>query len=308
MAVLGEVGVRLTAGITHRVRLITGNEHTGWALEANLVDQIRVGDGGRFTIGTDAEGHRLTRPRDKQLPDSEPAVILIGDSFVQGIAADDPETFGWILSQENSLRVVNMGVLGWGSDQELIGLADYLEAHSTQKVRDIVVFVSDNDFTDVQTGYQTYLGRSKPYCRLVDGKLESIEYRPTLSDRLMDVSYLYWLFNSKRAYLVGGPQHDAAAGIDLVVACVHAMRDLARQHGARFHLLAHHLKHLAPMAESDWARFLALSGARDINPVLLVPDGPSPISYDGYHWSPAGHQRVAALLKELLVTGTARDN
>ena len=65
-------------------------------------------------------------------------------------AADDHEAFPWILAHEMPLNVVNLGVLGYGTDQELVSLEAYLEAHPALNVRDVVVFVAANDFTDVQ--------------------------------------------------------------------------------------------------------------------------------------------------------------
>ena len=77
----------------------------------------------------------------------------------------------------------------------------------------------------------------------------------------MDISYLYWLVNSKIAERKSHGPHDPAAGIDVVVACLAEMREAATRRGARFHVLTHHLVEIAPMAESRWADFLRRSGA-----------------------------------------------
>ena len=119
-------------------------------------------DNGRFVINTDAEGHRRTRGRDEPAAEGRPTVLMVGDSFVLSIAADDQEIFPWILAHEMPLNVVNLGVLGYGTDQELVSLEAYLETHAAVNVRDVIVFVATNDFTDVQVDYG-YLGRNKPF-------------------------------------------------------------------------------------------------------------------------------------------------
>jgi len=298
---LGEIAIRVCVAVMHRAPLVVSDERVGWALEPNLRDQIRVGDGGQYVITTDGEGHRITRGLAERSVANEPSVILVGDSFVQGQAVNDSESFAWILAHETSLNVVNLGVLGYGTDQELVSLRAYLEAHPSLEVRDIVVLVFDNDFIDVQVDAHPALGRSKPRFRVQDRRLEAGAYRRGLSDRLMDLSSLYWLINSKRALLFKSPEPPVAGGTEVVLACVEGMRDLAVGRGARFHLLAHrHLRGLKPFPESVWLEFLRRSGAEDITPRLRAMKGADPLAYDRGHWSAAGHRLVAALLKERL--------
>src|SRR5271157_2591510 len=78
---LGELMVRLAAALTHHVPLVVSDEYAGWALQPNLQDEIRAGDGGQYVISTDAEGHRLTRPAGEAAAADGPAVLVVGDSF-----------------------------------------------------------------------------------------------------------------------------------------------------------------------------------------------------------------------------------
>jgi hypothetical protein len=300
MLVLGEVAVRLTARITHRVPLVVSDAQAGWALQPSLRDQIRAGHGGQYVISTDEEGHRLTRLADERSAGLSPAVILVGDSFVQGQFVNDSETFAWVLAQETSLNVVNLGVLGYGTDQELVSLAAYLEAHPTLPVRDIVVVVFDNDFIDVQLPYHPAVARSRPSFRVTNGRLEPVGYRLRFSDHLMDYSYLYWLLNSKWSLIAKEVEPDSVEGVEVVHACVAAMRDLATRRGAHFHVLAHrNLSWRRPFSDSQWADFVYRSGATDITPGLMAMKEAA-IAYDGGHWSPAGHGHVATIVKALL--------
>ncbi len=250
-------------------------------------------------MSTDEEGHRITRAASERPSVSQKTVIMVGDSYIQSLGANDPETFAWILAHEMPVNVVNLGVLGYGTDQELLALEAFLAAHPALGVRDVVVFVSQNDFIDVQLDYH-YLARRKPRFAVANGRLERGGYRLGLSDRLMDFSYLYWLVNSKIAERRSLGSADPAAGIDVVVACLAAMREAATRRGAHFHVLAHHLVEIAPMAEARWAEFLRRAGATDITEALRLPKTPDPIGYDRFHWSVSGHQRVAALLKDRL--------
>jgi hypothetical protein len=306
---LGEIAVRVSAAATHRVPLVVSDVHAGWALEPRLKDQIRAGDGGQYVISTDEEGHRITRRSDERSRAASASVILVGDSFVQGQSVDDQETFAWILAHEASLNVINLGVLGYGIDQELAGLNAFLDAHPRLEVRDIVVLVFDNDFIDVQVDYHPALGRSKPRFKLTGGELDTAGYRRSLSDRLMDLSALYWLINSKRALFFKDREPDVAGGSEVILACTQAMKDTARRRGARLHLLAHrHLRGVKPFAESVWADFINRSDATDITPRLRAMKGANPLSYDGGHWSAAGHRLVASLLKERLEAASTAAN
>jgi hypothetical protein len=299
--VLGEVAVRLAAAITHRIPVFVSDKQAGWANRRNLRNETRAGDGGEFTISTDDEGHRLTRALNEPPPTNRRALILAGDSFCLGQGVNDTETYAWLLAHDMSRNVVNLGVFGYGTDQELIGLAGYLEAHPDVEVGDVVVLVLDNDMTDVQVGYQAYLGRSKPRFKLIGEHLEQPAYEPSFSDRLMDVSYLYWVFNGKRAPYFGGPRVDPVQGIDMVVACLSSMRDLTARRGGRFHVLAHHyIGRPEPFAQSAWSGFLHRTGATDITPRLRAEDGVDLLCYDRGHWSPAGHRLVARIVREEL--------
>jgi hypothetical protein len=296
-----EPGVRAISAITHRIPVFVSDERAGWANRHNLRNEIRVGDGGRFAISTDGEGYRLTRGLEEPPADDQRAVIVAGDSFAFGQGVNDSESFCWILSHVLDRKVVNQGVFGYGTDQQLIRLSEYLEKHPDQRIGDVVVLVLDNDMTDVQLGYLHYLGRSKPLFELADDKLIQPAYRPNLSDRLMDMSYAYWLFNGKLAIRLGTTKLDPAAGIPMVVACLETMREKTLARGGRFHVLAHHyIGRQPPFSESAWQDFLVRVGATDLTPRLLARGDRDLLCYDEAHWNPKGHRMVAELVREKL--------
>jgi len=296
-----EVAVRIWVALSNRIPLTISDARTGWVLSPNLRNQVRVDPGGHFVISTNDDGYRLTTPVGQSQPDTTPVVILVGDSFVQGVGVDDNETFAWLLARDTPWAIVNLGVLGYGTDQELLSLSGYLKDHPNLEVRDIVVFVFDNDFIDVQTKYEHWLGRSRPHFQVINGRLEPEAYNLGLSDHLMDVSYLYWFFNSKRGYIFAGPNPDSGGGVDVVTASLNEMRNIAAQREARFHVLVHdRLRNSEPFRQPIWDDYRRLSGVTDITERLRVPDVPDPVGYDELHWSAEGHRRVAAVVKERL--------
>jgi lysophospholipase L1-like esterase len=298
---LGEVATRALVVVTGRAPLVVSDRRLGWALKPRMRDQMRVEGRGRYTISTDAEGHRFSKSGGVLALTGARVIVLVGDSFVQGLGVNDAETFEWLLASKMGFRVINLGVPGYGTDQELLALEDFFEAHSWLAVSDVVLFVCQNDFQDVQSNYDRFLGRSKPRFAIVGGSLERDHYARTTADRLMDVSELFWLVNSKRALIVSRPPPDPAPGIPLVSACVREMRQVCKEHKARFSALAHrHLRAREQLSAADWQRFLGSAAAEDITDAIKQPLKPDPVGYDGSHWSAEGHRRVANLLRQRL--------
>ena len=125
--------------VTRHVPLVVSDRRLGWALKPGMRDQMRADGRGRFTISTDAEGHRLTRSGGDLAPTDARVIVLVGDSLVQGLGVNDAETFGWLLASKMGFRVINLGVLGYGTDQELLALEGFFETHSGLAVSDVVL-------------------------------------------------------------------------------------------------------------------------------------------------------------------------
>src|SRR5512137_519974 len=94
----GEAGTRLACALWHRPQVIVSDWVAGWSGKPNLEGALKVYGKGRFTISTDAQGRRLTSPRHAQETNAAPTIVLLGDSFVQGVGVDDSETFAWVLA------------------------------------------------------------------------------------------------------------------------------------------------------------------------------------------------------------------
>ena len=79
-------------------------------------------------MSTDTHGRRLSYPVEREIPKSTPIILLSGDSFVQGIAVHDEDTFAWHLARKMpDHHIVNLGVTGYATDQELVKLEEFLK-------------------------------------------------------------------------------------------------------------------------------------------------------------------------------------
>lgn len=99
--------------------------------------------------GARATGPRLV-PRDRR-------VVLIGDSFTQGWAVSDDETFGWKLQARlPAVEIVNLGTPGYNGVQALLRLEEHLN-HRPQ-APDVVVYGLNDDQERRNVAEATWLG------------------------------------------------------------------------------------------------------------------------------------------------------
>lgn len=298
-ALLGEALVRVAIGVSHRLPLFVSSPRTGWAVRPDFSEADVAMSGGRFRLSTDRYGRRLTGdPTASRASWPARTVVLVGDSFVFGLGVDDRDTFAWLLAQRlPDHRIVNLGVPGWGTDQELAELEEVLQSRSAPRVSDIVVVVFENDFRDVQRTFDPYLGRRKPRFHINGTMLERDKFRLSPLDRLMDYSRLAWLVRSKAANLRKPRAIDSDSGTELVLACLGGIRRLGEASGARVHVFAYRLpKRRSTVSDSVWHEVLARAGALDLTEAVRSAPGPSPIGFDGVHWSAEGHRRVASVI------------
>jgi len=298
---LGEVAVRVAAAVMHREPIVMSDPNAGWANKPNLKNRKVIYGGGTFTLSTDANGHRICYPIGQSPPVGFPNLLVVGDSFAEGISVNDDQTFPWMLARRTPYHVVNLGVVGYGTCQELVKLEEFFENHQQTKIQHIVILVCDNDFTDVQRSLEPYLGRHTPCFHIVNQTLVRPRYQLPVTDRLMDMSRLFWLVRSKLALLTVHDSPPPERGVDLVLACLGEMRRLSETRGAQLHIFAHHHLWSKPIfPDSIWKRFLDQSGAIDMTDRLRASNEPDPVGTDGGHWSPAGNELVTEIIVKSL--------
>jgi lysophospholipase L1-like esterase len=108
-------------------------------------------------------------------------VVMLGDSITFGYGVRDGETFSAVLETiDPRLEVVNLGVQGYGTDQELLKL----EREGLAFAPDVVVLnvCLANDLLDNAAAKSIYDGvYPKPYFRLEDGRLVLVAGHVALS-------------------------------------------------------------------------------------------------------------------------------
>jgi len=302
-AALAEALVRAAIALYHLEPIVVSHPRLGWVDRPELRNVLKVYAGGRYWISTDAEGHRLSSPQSEPASPS-PTVLLAGDSFVEGVGVDDRETFAWRLAAAG-FHVVNLGVLGYGTEQEVLSVEEFIANHPGEPIAAIVLFVFDNDFVDVQRPLDPYLGRTRPVLREHNGRLDRVPYRVPAIERAMDVSRLVWLLRSKWTLSWRAPDPPLEPGIDLVVGSLATLREVAQRQQISLHVLLHHRVGAEPaLFAASAKRFLDASGAVDITGRIRSGPG-DPIGGDGAHWSAEGHRRVAAIVEEMLGSNRA---
>ncbi len=305
--VLGETLVRIAGRVLHRRQVVASHPHMGWTGWPNLNRAAKTSATGTFRLSTDSAGRRIVYPTGRQSSKPTPVLLLVGDSFVQGIGVEDEETLGWHMALGlPDRRVINLGVAGYGTDQMLLSIEDFYRTDPS-RVDDIVVVSYENDFRDVQNTFDYALARAKPAFRGRGKDVERVAFTRPFLDRLMDRSELVWFARSKIMYALRPPELPPDAGVDLAVASLDSIRALGRAKGARVYVFGH--RQLGPplgfpseVSDSIWGEFLRRSGAVDLTDVVRAGSA-RPIGFDRLHWSAEGHRRVARRILEALSSG-----
>jgi lysophospholipase L1-like esterase len=122
------------------------SDQLGWRLKPNLnirliskesKDNAAKSSSDMPYLSTDAHGFRSTPPFEANLP----LGIVLGDSMAQGFYLTDEQTVPWQLSKLTNSNVLNTGVGGYSSDQELIMLQEVIQ----QKPQWVVLLFFVND-------------------------------------------------------------------------------------------------------------------------------------------------------------------
>ena len=117
----------------------------GHRMAANFTGRMRTAEYD-VAVSTNSEGLRGGESESS----IEKKVLVLGDSFAFGVGVEDNETFSEVLerkiSEKEDVEVVNAGVGGYGTDQELLYLKEDGLRLNPEVV--IVAFFVGNDLTD----------------------------------------------------------------------------------------------------------------------------------------------------------------
>ena len=221
---------------------------------------------------------------------TKPTIAFIGDSFVWGYDAEAEERFTDLLRPRlPQYRIVNAGVSGYGTDQELLLLRRLWDRIRPRVV--VLVFCSDND----RYNNTTNSWRDSPYkpyfVQGTDGRLhaEGVPVpwgRQTWSTKNSLARHSWVARAAISGYVL--LRHPVLTVEDPTEGLVDLMRQDVESRGATFLVaiqgsdakLEAHLK-------SAGVRFVSLAG---------IDHYPR----DGDHWTPEGHRIVADRIVQLL--------
>ena len=163
-AVLGEIAVRVVYGPKFRPRAVfgVGDAHLGWKPAPGLDDTF-YGPDYSIHIRTDADGYRLGELGEADY--SRGLIVLLGDSYAFGWGLSTGDTFASrldaLMSSESggSLRVVNLGVGGYGDLQSADRFEEFLHTHPQASVRAVIDQHCMNNGVDNFRSFGYHLGR-----------------------------------------------------------------------------------------------------------------------------------------------------
>jgi len=221
---------------------------------------------------------------------AKPTAMFVGDSFVWGYDAKANERFTDLLRSElPTVRIVNAGVPGYGTDQEYLLLERLWSAIKPDVV--VLLYCTGNDREDnsanLRNGgyYKPYLARAPDGAWRFAGQPVPRSRHAYFRDNAL-VRHL-WL---ARAAVTGfvqlrHPEIDVPGPTERLIGM---MRELVESRGAKF---------LVGQVYRD-ARLDAFLHARGI-PTASFDDAPT-YTQDGFHWTPQGHAVVAREMMPLL--------
>lgn len=261
-------------------------------------------------------------PHSYERQDDRKRILVLGDSFAWGYGVEESERFSQLLEKSLNVEVINAGVSGYSTDQELLWYRNEGIKYDT----DLVILevagndVGDNDQQLVSTVYY------KPRFVLEDGQLVlkgypvpktspqgkliySLSQRSALAyflvQRYFDVVSVYRKakVNSDHAgSLVAGPSAKTEP-FKLTVALINEMRKLAESRNAKFIIVATD-RWWNSSSSATYADFIDTLRAEgflvlDVESMpgfhseeMLIPE-------DG-HWNQSGHAFVAKKIEALI--------
>ncbi len=186
----------LLEGLTRALHLAPPAEPVGyfWRTDPQTGWSLQPGASGRWfnphheydvQITINSQGLRDVERPGYDKPAGVRRILLLGDSYVEGLRVPLEQTWGKVLEARLNAdappglryEVINAGVSGWGTDQQLL----WFRAEGVKYRPDLVVlaFFPGNDFQNVSEALEVAnMGRiQKPFFYRADGELK-LRYYP----------------------------------------------------------------------------------------------------------------------------------
>jgi len=185
-----EVALRAYARLTWQQRIITADSVLGWRLIPNSRKIYRQ-ETQPYLITINSKGLR-DREHSYDKPPGIFRIVVVGDSFVFGAGGvDPPHRFTDILqSSLSNVEVINMGIPGYGADQEYL----YLREEGLKYHPDLVLLCAFfNDFSESFSTINPSIGRPKGYLSINGNNLDFNPPSFSLFYRVSQYSYVLGL-------------------------------------------------------------------------------------------------------------------
>ena len=197
LLVLGLIGAEVLAQgyayfVAQKGKRFQPDERLGWILIPNLDIRRRNANGDTYHIQTDA----LSIRGPSRFPASQNILrmLVVGDSFAFGEGVNLEDRFDTLLMElVPTIASVNLGVPGYGTDQQVLRAREQLPLLKNGDV--VLILVYGNDFHDVAR--TRHSGRSKPWYELSGDSLIRHDPEIGLVERMRGQSYLFSVFASQ---------------------------------------------------------------------------------------------------------------
>ena len=195
-----EIGLRI-AGYSYP-EFYSANEKLGYSLIPSMTGQYQKE--GRSSVVINSDGFRDDE-HTIQKPDNVFRIAVIGDSYAEAFQVEQEQAFWKVMEgnlarcggfQERKVEVLNFGVSGYGTAQELITLREKVWKYQPDLV--LLAVTTNNDITD---NSKLFKKAPIPYFELRDGRLELDEsFRETSAFKVRNsIGFVgTWLSNHLR--------------------------------------------------------------------------------------------------------------
>ena len=242
-----------------------------------------------FTVVNNSQGFRAA----EYMPNNKPGIVFLGDSFVWGYDVEAQERFtDRLQSRHPEWNVYNLGISGYGTDQEYLLLQRYFDLYKPRLV--FLLYCVETDHDDNSSNVR-YGGYYKPYCTIVDNRLQLHGVPVPHSERVFCAAHktltrsLLCQLLVRGYYSLTSPRQ--LKNPDPTGALI---RDLQKYvHGKGAELIVGLT--LSNPRLDEFLRYFKI-------PCL---DLTTPLRYPkfGGHWTPEGHAFVCGKIEEFLVRG-----
>jgi lysophospholipase L1-like esterase len=282
----------------------------------------------RTTVRINQKGLR-DREHSYERQNDNKRILVLGDSFAWGYGVEESERFSQLLEKSLDVEVINAGVSGYSTDQELL----WYKNEGIKYETDLVVLVlagndvGDNDQQLVSTIYykprfalegdQLVLKgypvpKTSPQGRFVYAVSQRSAFAYFLVQRYFDLLSLYSKIkaNSDHANSPGSAISAKSEPFKLTIAILDEIKSIAESRKEKFMIVTTDRWWNSPSSETytDFINTLRTEGflVLDVESmpgfdpeIMLIPD-------DG-HWNQAGHKFVAEHIKAFIESGKLLD-